>query len=70
VNATARTPDGSLVAEGKPYGNGALARFWRLPTLLIPKSVAVSATVATAVNVSVWAAVAALAVWTFNRVRR
>ncbi len=70
MNATARTPDGSLVAQGKPYGNGALARFWRLPTLLIPQSVAVSATVATAVNVSVWAAVAALAVWTFNRVRR
>ena len=70
MNATARTTDGSLVAEGKPYGNGAIARVWRLPTLLIPRSVAVSATAATAVNLATWAAVAALAVWIVKRVRR
>jgi hypothetical protein len=70
VNATARTPDGSLVAQGTPYGNGAIARVWRLPTLLIPRSFAVSATTATAVNLATWAAAAALAVWIVKRVRR
>lgn len=70
ATSTARTPDGSVVAEGRPYSNGALARVWRLPTLLIPRSVAVSSTTASAVNLATWAAAAALAVWIVKRLRR
>lgn len=70
ATSTARTPDGSVVAEGRPYSNGALARLWRLPTVLVPRSVTLSSTAATAVNVAAWAAVAALAVWIVKRLRR
>lgn len=52
----ARAADGGLVPEGVPYGNGPLARLWRLPTQFLPVAPALAWAL-------IMAAVGVLAYW-------